>query len=57
METDRKALLFYNEDWKKDTHRKEGREGGRISNRIATCAPSREHRRGRSHVLGIFPGG
>lgn len=29
METDRKALLFYNEDWKKDTHRKELREGGR----------------------------
>lgn len=29
METDRKALLFYNEDWKKDIHRKEGREGGR----------------------------
>ena len=29
METYKKALLFYNEDWKKDTHRKEGRKEGR----------------------------
>ena len=28
METDRKALLFYNEDWKIHIGRKEGREGG-----------------------------